>query len=119
MHRPHLLSQILSAIFISFGDFRISNETERSVSVHFIITFVLLLLALISESASTQLTQCQTTKLYSHGNEVAILSDDNDTTKDISFLPVVYVSLINTVINILRPDPSIIWQVSDKSLLCT
>ena len=88
----------------------------RKGSRYFIITFVLLLLALISESASTQLQ----TKLYSHGKkQVAVVSDDNDTTKDISFLPVVYVSLINTVINILRPDPSIIWQVSDKSLLCT
>ena len=88
-------------------------------SRYFIITVVFVLPALFYSVSSTQLTQCQTTKLYSHGNEVAILSDDNDTTKDISFLPVVYVSLINTVINILRPDPSIIWQVSDKSLLCT
>ena len=83
-----------------------------------IINVVLFLLVLISESAST--TQLQTRKLYSHGNEVATLSDDNDiATEDISFLPVVYVSLINTVFNILRPDPSIIWQVSNMSLLCT
>jgi len=84
-----------------------------------IITVVFLLLALFeSVSSSTQLQS--STKLYSHGNEVAVVSDVNDiATKDISFLPVVYVSIINTVINILRPDPSIIWQVSNMSLLCT
>ena len=86
-----------------------------------IITVVFLLLALFESVSSTQLTQLQATKLYSHNkNQVAVVSDDNDiVTKDISFLPVVYVSLVNTVINILRPDPSIIWQVSNMSLLCT
>ena len=80
-------------------------------SRHFIITVMFLLLA-SSESTSSS-TQLQTTKMYSHNkNQVAVVSDDI-ATKDISFLPVVYVSLINTLINILRPDPSIIWQVSD------
>ena len=88
-------------------------------SLYFIITIVFLLLA-SSELVSSS-TQLPTRKIYSHGkNQVAVVSDVNDiATKDISFLPVVYVSLINTVINILRPDPSIIWQVSNMSLLCT
>ena len=86
-----------------------------------IITVLFLLLASSELVSSTQLKQLQTTKAHSHGkNQVAVVSDDNDiVTKDISFLPVVYVSIINAVINILRPDPSIIWQVSSVSLLCT
>ena len=88
-------------------------------SHYFIITVVFLLLALF-ESVSSNTQQLQRTNLYSHGNQVAVVSDVNDiATKGISFLPVVYVSLVNTVINILRPDPSIIWQVSSMSLLCT
>mmetsp|Transcript_15424 Transcript_15424/g.28021 ORF Transcript_15424/g.28021 Transcript_15424/m.28021 type:complete len:181 (-) Transcript_15424:56-598(-) len=31
-------------------------------------------------------------------------------TKEVSFLPVVYVSIINSVINTIRPDRAIIWQ---------
>ncbi|KAL7540858.1 hypothetical protein ACHAXR_010427 [Thalassiosira sp. AJA248-18] len=31
-------------------------------------------------------------------------------TQEISFLPVVYVSIFNSVINIIRPDSAIIWQ---------
>jgi len=31
-------------------------------------------------------------------------------TKKVSFLPVVYVAVINSVINVLRPDAAIIWQ---------
>ena len=31
--------------------------------------------------------------------------------KEISFIPVVYLSIFNCVVNILRPDPAIIWQV--------
>ena len=90
-------------------------------SRYFIITVVFVLPALFDSVSSSTTQQLQTTKIYSHNkNQVAVVSDDNDiATKDISFLPVVYVSLINTVFNILRPDPSIIWQVSNMSLLCT
>ena len=31
--------------------------------------------------------------------------------KEVSFLPVVYLSVINSVLNVLRPDSAIIWQV--------
>ena len=106
------------------GDLRRYREYCRPIMMHkgslyfLFFTIVFLLLAL-SELVSSSTQQLQT-KLHPHKEQVAVVSDDNDiVTKDISFLPVVYVSLVNTVINILRPDPSIIWQVSDMSLLCT
>mmetsp|Transcript_51594 Transcript_51594/g.109726 ORF Transcript_51594/g.109726 Transcript_51594/m.109726 type:complete len:270 (+) Transcript_51594:169-978(+) len=40
-----------------------------------------------------------------------------ETAKHVSFLPVVYVSILNSVINILRPDPAIIWQARVPRIL--
>jgi len=35
---------------------------------------------------------------------------ENTTHRDVTFLPVIYVSTFNLVVNILRPDPAIVWQ---------
>ncbi len=38
--------------------------------------------------------------------------DEKDTSNQgVTFLPVVYVSTFNLVVNIIRPDPAIVWQV--------
>mmetsp|Transcript_2465 Transcript_2465/g.5204 ORF Transcript_2465/g.5204 Transcript_2465/m.5204 type:complete len:99 (-) Transcript_2465:573-869(-) len=73
-------------------------------------TFFLLALAIATSAvvAISSPQQQQITKYEFHHVENPTTPSSS---KEVSFLPVVYVSVFNAVTNMLRPDPAIIWQV--------
>ena len=61
---------------------------------------ILFLTSLEKVDATSSHQQQQVTKYASHD---VLLQNKTQTTKNVSFLPVVYVAIINSVVNVMRP----------------
>ena len=81
------------------------------------VLIVLFCLYPVSVAAIPSLQQNQKQRLVTEygqlgdGSHHVVLNNGQADQKQPTFLPVVYLSVANSVINILRPDAAIIWQV--------
>lgn len=79
---------------------------RRRLSGYFWCLLIVLRFASATATSSTELPI--TNRI--DGLQVGQRYPDPTPTKEVSFLPVVYMSTFNSVVNIMRPDPSIFWQ---------
>lgn len=86
------------------------SKSSRGLLICLLLNFA----SVVAISSSSPQKIRRNSKYDMQKNNGAIVSHhdvQNPTlTKEVSFLPVVYVSIINSVINTIRPDRAIIWQ---------
>mmetsp|Transcript_38885 Transcript_38885/g.81345 ORF Transcript_38885/g.81345 Transcript_38885/m.81345 type:complete len:225 (-) Transcript_38885:54-728(-) len=82
-----------------------------------LLLFGIKLIAAAAAMSTPQQMKLENLKYEAQKNNVRAVSQHDvlgpaltSTTNEVSFLPVVYISIFNSVVNILRPDPAIIWQ---------
>lgn len=77
---------------------------------HIIFVFVILFLTSFEKVSSiSSPRQQKVTKYVSH--DVVLQKNKPPTTTNVSFLPVVYVAIINSVVNVIRPGEFMIFLI--------
>lgn len=106
-------------LIILYASLLYHSSSSSSIRSHFLLimmristrqALMLFFLTCASVVATSSPSRQQRIAKY---EQHAVTSQQNEyaTTKGASFLPVVYVSIFNSAVNMLRPDPAIIWQV--------
>ena len=78
------------------------------------IIFVIVILFLTSFEKVSSISsprQQKVTKYVSH--DVVLQKNKTPTTNNVSFLPVVYVAIINSVVNVMRPGEFMIFNIDN------
>mmetsp|Transcript_9808 Transcript_9808/g.17696 ORF Transcript_9808/g.17696 Transcript_9808/m.17696 type:complete len:196 (+) Transcript_9808:183-770(+) len=94
------------------------QNAPHNRSSYWLLMIILLKIVLTAAAISTpQQMKLANLKYEAQTSNVRAVSQHDvwdsaltSTTTEVSFLPVVYISIFNSVVNILRPDPAIIWQ---------
>jgi hypothetical protein len=103
-------AQRLHSTSFGGGQFTLNPMMQRNSARSLIVVCLIIFSPVTAISSSSSRREQQITK-YGRDGAVHRLDQNPASNTNISFLPVAYLSAFNSIVNVIRPDASIMWQV--------